>query len=215
MERGVSIFFKYRRSWSLRLLRRLIFQLWGVATMTKAGRLTINALNPDDLQSVCELFKLSITDAFEHEGLAHLQDDIQKEVETKKRMAETSLDPQNTDTFFLIARIDGAIAGTISFAPCGEDIRVCTGNQLADVGELGSLYILPSFQGQGIGSALIKELVACLKSRGMEEFCLDSGYKRAQRRWLRKFGAPCTVVKDYWGPDSVHMVWLCKVSDYC
>jgi hypothetical protein len=22
------------------------------------------------------------------------------------------------------------------------------------------------------------------------------------------------VVKDYWGPDYDHMIWLCKVSDF-
>jgi GNAT superfamily N-acetyltransferase len=82
------------------------------------------------------------------------------------------------------------------------------------VGELGSLYVLPSYQGLGVGSTLIKELMAYLSKQGIEQFCLDSGYQRAQVKWLRKFGEPYKVVKDYWGPDSVHMVWLCKVSDY-
>ncbi|MNC76709.1 hypothetical protein D3C75_1284870 [compost metagenome] len=71
---------------------------------------------------------------------------------------------------------------------------------------------MPEYQGQGIGSALIAELMAFLRKQGIAEFCLDSGYRRAQTRWLRKFGEPYAVVKDYWGPDSVHMVWLCTVS---
>ncbi|KWX73906.1 GNAT family N-acetyltransferase [Paenibacillus jilunlii] len=182
--------------------------------MTKPGRLTIHPLTQDDIQSVYGLFEESISDAFAQEGLASLQDDIQSEVDNKQQMAASALDPEHSDTYFLVAKLDGKVAGTISFAPCGEDIRSCTEHQLDDVGELGSLYILPSCQGQGIGSALIRELMAYLKSRGIEEFCLDSGYKRAQQRWLRKFGEPHTVVKDYWGPDSVHMVWLCKVRDY-
>jgi GNAT superfamily N-acetyltransferase len=82
------------------------------------------------------------------------------------------------------------------------------------VGELGSLYVLPSYQGQGVGSALIKGMAISLKKQGIDQFCLDSGYKRAQKRWLRKFGEPYKTVKDYWGPDSVHMVWLCKINDY-
>ncbi|AET61223.1 acetyltransferase [Paenibacillus terrae HPL-003] len=182
--------------------------------MTKAHQLSINTLTQDDIQSVCQLFKYSISDAFKKEGLGHLQDDIQKEVENKKQMANASLNPVNSDTYFLVAKIAGAVVGTISFAPCGEDIRSCTGNQLNDVGELGSLYVLPSYQGQGVGSALIKELMAYLRKQGIDQFCLDSGYKRAQTRWLRKFGEPYKAVKDYWGPDSVHMVWFCKVSDY-
>nr|WP_313640695.1 GNAT family N-acetyltransferase [Paenibacillus sp.] len=31
------------------------------------------------------------------------------------------------------------------------------------LGELGSLYVVPSYQGQGIGSALIKEMMNFLK----------------------------------------------------
>ena len=89
---------------------------------------------------------------------------------------------------------------------------MCTGHQLDAVGELGSLYILPEYQGQGIGSALIGELLEFLREQGIDRFCLDSGYQRAQRRWLQKFGEPYITVKDYWGPDSVHMVWLCTVS---
>ena len=162
--------------------------------------------------AVSGLFKNSITDAFEHEGLGHLLSDIQQEVESKIRMAETSLNPQNSDTYFWVAKIEGAVAGTVSYAPCGEDIRTCTGNHLDDVGELGSLYILPGYQGQGIGSALIEAVRVFLREQGIDQFCLDSGYRRAQTRWLRKFGEPFTVVKDYWGPDSVHMVWLCNVS---
>ncbi|KWX79522.1 GCN5 family acetyltransferase [Paenibacillus riograndensis] len=182
--------------------------------MTKPGRLTIHPLTPDDIQSVYELFEESISDAFAQEGLAHLQDDIQSEVDNKQQKAASALDPEYSNTYFLVAKLDGKVVGTISLSPCGEAIRTCTGNQLDDIGELGSLYILPSCQGQGIGSALIKAMLAYLKGRGIEEFCLDSGYKRAQQRWLRKFGEPYTVVKDYWGPDSVHMVWLCKVRDY-
>ncbi|WP_379153293.1 GNAT family N-acetyltransferase [Paenibacillus sp. sgz5001063] len=182
--------------------------------MTKLGKLSISTLTPEDIQPVIQLFTCSISDAFEQEGLAYLQEDIHNEVEKKKLMAEASLDSRNTSPYFLVAKIDGVIVGTISFAPCGEDIRSCTGNQLDDVGELGSLYIMPNYQGQGVGSALIKELMAYLRQQGIEQFCLDSGYTRAQARWLRKFGVPYRTVKDYWGPDSVHMVWLCKVSEF-
>ncbi|OKP80027.1 GCN5 family acetyltransferase [Paenibacillus sp. P3E] len=182
--------------------------------MTEVSQLSINSLTQDNIQSVLQLFKASISDAFEQEGLGHLQEDIQHEVEKKKLMAEASLDSKHSDPYFLVAQLDGAVVGTISFAPCGEDIQSCTGHQLDDVGELGSLYILPRYQGQGVGSALIKELMAYLRKQGLDQFCLDSGYTRAQTRWLQKFGEPYITVKDYWGPDSVHMVWLCKVSDF-
>jgi len=64
-----------------------------------------------------------------------------------------------------------------------------------------------------VGSALINAMVAHLYKQGLDQFCLDSGYKRAQKRWLRKFGEPYKVVKDYWGPDIDNMIWLCKVIE--
>lgn len=179
--------------------------------MTAANSLSICPVVLDDTESLARLYELTIPDAFEREGLGHLQSDILQEIKGKMLLVKGCLDPQNTDSYFWVARIDGNIVGTISYAPCGEDIRVCTGNRLNAVGELGSLYILPEFQGQGIGSALIEEVLAFLRQQGIGQFCLDSGYRRAQARWLRKFGEPYAVVKDYWGPDSVHMVWLCNV----
>lgn len=180
--------------------------------VTEAGQLSIAPLTRHDVTSVTNLYRHSIKVAFEGEGLGHLDSDIQQEIESKIRMVNNSLNPQNSDTYFWVAQMDGKVVGTISYAPCGEDIRVCTGNKLDAVGELGSLYVLPDYQGQGIASALIAELVIFLRQLGITEFCLDSGYRRAQTKWLQKFGTPYAVVRDYWGPDSVHMVWLCPVN---
>ncbi|MRN57270.1 GNAT family N-acetyltransferase [Paenibacillus monticola] len=178
--------------------------------MNKDDKLTIGNLTQADTLSVNQLFEASITDAFEKEGLGHFQDDIQQEIENKKRLVERALDPTTMDTYFLLAKINEVVVGTISYRPCGEDIRICTENELDDVGELGSLYVLPSYQSQGVGSSLIKGMLASLKKQGVDRFCLDSGYKRAQERWLRKFGEPYKTVEDYWGPGSIHMVWLCN-----
>jgi len=85
---------------------------------------------------------------------------------------------------------------------------------LTDIGELGSIYVLPHLQGLGIGSALIQAMVNELNDRGIDHFSLDSGYKEAQCRWIRKFGEPYLVAKDYWGPGKDHMIWLCQVKDF-
>lgn len=63
-------------------------------------------------------------------------------------------------------------------------------------------------------SALIHAMIAHLAEQGVDRFCLDSGYKRAQKMWLRKFGAPYMVVQDYWGPGSDHLIWLRNVVDF-
>ncbi|QKS59101.1 hypothetical protein HUB98_24795 [Paenibacillus barcinonensis] len=54
---------------------------------------------------------------------------------------------------------------------------------------------MPELHGQGIASAWIIALVIELK-------------------WRREFGESYTVVNDYWGEGTDHMVWLCEVQDF-
>ncbi|WP_081954130.1 GNAT family N-acetyltransferase [Paenibacillus sp. FSL R5-0345] len=182
--------------------------------MNETNQCTIAVLTMADYETTCQMFEESISDAFNKEGIGHLQEDIQSEIDDKKKKALSSLDQANSDTCFFIAKINGTVVGTISYGLCGEAIQICAEHQLDHLGELGSLYVVPRFQGQGIGSVLIKEMMTFLNEQGIEQFCLDSGYQRAQIKWQRKFGKPYKVVKDYWGPDSAHMVWLCNVSDH-
>ena len=76
---------------------------------------------------------------------------------------------------------------------------------------MGSIFVLPEYQGQGIGSALIDHLLAYLKQEGIKEFCLDSGYEQAQKTWTRKFGKPYAIAKDHWAPGVDNMVWKCSL----
>lgn len=168
----------------------------------------------DDFSSTCTVFELSIRDAFERDGLGHLKEDIKKEIEEKKNLLTYSLVNPDSDVHFFAAKLGGNVIGTISFGPCGDDIKIVTNNELADVGELGSLYVLPQFQRSGIGSALITAMINHLNKQGIEQFCLDSGYKQAQQIWLKKFGTPYAIAQDYWGEGYDHMVWLCSVRDF-
>lgn len=166
-----------------------------------------------DKKSAYQVFETSIPDAFAKEGTDFLKEVLEREIMHKRHLFSEAIDIPDSSTYFLIAKVNENVIGTISFGTCGEDIKKCTENRLHSVGELGSLFVLPSYQGQGIGSALINAMVNHLFQQGVDYFCLDSGYKRAQKRWLRKFGVPYKVVKDYWAPDYDHMIWLCKVRD--
>ena len=180
----------------------------------------IQPLNSTDVEGAYLVFERSITEAFNQEGLSSLQDDIKDEIEHKKLLLQSTLLPDkssesnDTGSFFLLAKRGNSVVGTISYAPCGEEIRILSENQLNHIGELGSLYILPEVQGQGIGSMLIQALATELQKRGIKQFCLDSGYRTAQKKWQRKFGEPYTVARNYWGEGTDHMVWLCDVEDF-
>ncbi|MGZ7443053.1 GNAT family N-acetyltransferase [Paenibacillus sp. TH7-28] len=177
--------------------------------------ITVTSLSRGNREAACRVFELAIPDAFAREGLGHLKEDIRGEIGHKQKLLDAALASADADVKFLIAKVGREVVGTISFGPCGEEIRQCTtANELNDVGELGSLYVLPSYQDRGVGSALIREMLTLLAGQGVGRFCLDSGYRRAQQKWLRKFGQPYKVAKDYWGPGQDHMIWLCDVRDF-
>jgi len=171
-------------------------------------------IKPDipDLESAYTVFEQSITLAFEEEGIS--PEETSQDIAHKKALLLKSVTDTSSDYIFMVAKLDDIVIGTISYGPCSHEIGVCTNNELDDVGELGSLYVLPEYQGQGVGSALINAMLKHLHSMGVEQFCLDCGLKAAQQRWLRKFGAPYKVAKDYWGEGSDHIVWLCNVKDF-
>lgn len=167
-----------------------------------------------DAASAYAVFEAAIAHAFEKDGLGHLKEDILGEIEQKKLLLASCLDHPDGSLVFLVAKLGDRVIGTISFGPCGSDISRCTRRRLDAVGELGSLYVLPEYQGRGVGSTLIHAMVRRLHEAGVEQFCLDSGYMQAQKRWLKKFGKPYVIAENYWGEGRPHMVWLCNVADY-
>lgn len=179
-----------------------------------------------DELSVCRVFEQAIADAFAKEGLSDSEDDIAYEISHKSARLRAALDAAEAEDreaerssrgvpdqpFFLIAERGGEAVGAISFGLCSEFIRELSEGRLNGVGELGSLYIRPDDQNRGIGSRLIGAMMQELRARGIESFCLDSGYGRAQKRWRRKFGEPYIWAEDYWGPGAHHAVWHCRAD---
>jgi GNAT superfamily N-acetyltransferase len=73
--------------------------------------------------------------------------------------------------------------------------------------------VSPGYQKKGIGNLLLQEMYRTLQYIGVEEFCLDSGYRSAQAIWRGKFGEPDYVMKDYWGDGFHHMIWKLNVNN--
>lgn len=191
--------------------------------MEENRNLMIRRPNIEDQASACRMFAASITDAFAQEGLADAAEDIAYEIAHKSDLLRVAIEQSSSTSrsfgvpavaFFLIAEREGEVAGTISFGPRGDKIQELAGEELNGVGELGSLYVHPNAQNQGIGSKLIAAMVKEMRNRGVETFCLDSGYGKAQERWRRKFGEPYIFAKDYWDAGAHHAIWSCRVEDH-
>jgi len=182
--------------------------------MTRSNaRVLIQQLSVRDRESTKALYSSCIPLAFELEGLSNLQSVISEEIIFKHRLIDESLDSKTSSTLFYVAKINDDVIGAISLGPCGKEILDCTKNEWADLKELGSLYVVNLFQNQGIGSLLIQSVITELNKRGVKDFCLDSGYQHAQKKWIRKFGYPTMIVKDYWGKGLDHMLWKINLNE--
>lgn len=162
---------------------------------------------------ICRVYKEAIGGAFAEMGLGDRIEDIRAEVAYKQSLIRKYLEGRLEGWQFLVAVSNNSVVGTISFGPCGNEIKALTDESFPAEGELGGLYVLPATQNIGIGSTLITVMLSLLAKEGIRRFALDSGYRQAQHRWVRKFGQPYLIAKDFWGEGSDHMVWLCQIGN--
>ncbi|PQD93640.1 GNAT family N-acetyltransferase [Pradoshia eiseniae] len=167
----------------------------------------------EDIKQINEFFETVITDTFNKEGIGEKADDIQDEIEIKKKYIVSDMESNGEERFFLIALNDGKIIGSIEYGPVSNLIRRCTNNVYIGLIEVGTVFVHPDFQRKGVGNLLLEAMYSVIRKKGIGEFCLDSGYTRAQMIWKKKFGEPDYLLKDYWGEGNDHMIWRINVSD--
>lgn len=104
------------------------------------------------------------------------------------------------------------MVGTIEHGKANETIVACGDAYLSSLQEIGTVFIHPDFQGKGIGKALLAAMILLLKEKGEVKYCLDSGYKTAQKVWSHLLGTPKYILKDFWGPELDHFVWEVEIK---
>lgn len=166
----------------------------------------------EDMAELYQFFRTVITDTFAREGLAGLIDDIEAEIDSKKNYLHSDFDSQGEKRYFLIALVEDKIIGTIEYGSASEVIQEYTNGKIGNLVEVGTVFVHPEYQRQGVGNKLLAEMLHTLKTRGIIEFCLDSGYKNAQTIWIKKFGEPDYLLKDYWGHGQNHMIWKISIE---
>ncbi|MEK5442900.1 MULTISPECIES: GNAT family N-acetyltransferase [unclassified Fredinandcohnia] len=164
----------------------------------------------EDKDELHRFFKDVIMDTFSKEGIAHLTKDIVEEIETKKSYLQSDFTSAGKNRYFLLATYENTIVGTIEYGTVSR--LICkTHHAYCDLVEVGTVFVHPNYQKQGIGTRLLQSIFTILRDRKIEEFCLDSGYKNAQKYWKNKFGKPDVILKDYWGKNFDHMIWKIQV----
>jgi GNAT superfamily N-acetyltransferase len=167
----------------------------------------------EDIELTNNFFRIVIEDTFERNGIADLRDMIKEEIENKRLFLNEDIESDGKYRYFLIAKEGSKIVGSIAYGPSNGLIVSCTSGDLKEVVEIGTVFVHPDYQRNGIGSRMLNMVVKELEKKGIKEFCLDSGYTIAQKIWVKKFGMPQYHLKDYWGENADHMIWRIKVED--
>jgi GNAT superfamily N-acetyltransferase len=178
--------------------------------------LQVNIRRPttEDREQLNDFFRTVIIDTFIKEGIGNQLNDINEEIEVKERYLTSDFESNGEERYFLIAFYGDKIIGSIEYGLANEIITKCTNNSYERLVEVGTVFVHPDYQRNGVGNLLLKAMYETLRNNGIEEFCLDSGYKSAQLIWRKKFGEPDFLLKDYWGKNFDHMIWRVKISEH-
>ncbi len=166
-----------------------------------------------DREAMKQFFTLVLTDTYRKEGLIDRVPEMEKEIQDKENLAQEDFESNGEKRYFLIALDNEKIVGTIEYGPTSQLVIECTDGELNGVIEVGTVFVHPDYQKQGIGTLLLNMIYLTFLNRNIKEFCLDSGFPRAQKVWKKKFGAPAYMLKDFWGAGFHHMVWRKLISD--
>ncbi len=177
------------------------------------GSIEIRRPKIEDTPKLHTFFRKVITDTFASEGIPDLLDDIEREIESKKTYLKNDFDSNGKNRYFLIALDKNKIIGTIEHGPASELIYHSTDRSWKKLQEIGTVFVHPDHQRQGIGTLLLNVMFLTLLTKEIKEFCLDSGYTNAQKIWTKKFGDPDYLLKDYWDEGYHHMIWRKYTED--
>lgn len=166
----------------------------------------------EDVEEIRHLFTQTITDAFRQDGIDDASG-LREEIEKQMQFLKQDFESEGKEAYFLLAKIDGKIAGTIAYKEANEKIKKNIQTDLSNVPEIASVYVLPKLQGKGIGALLFNAILVTLLHKKVDGICLDGGYKKSQKYWTKKLGDPSVTLKDYWGKGFDHLIWLRKLSD--
>lgn len=167
----------------------------------------------EDIQELNQFFRIVITDTFNKEGIGDRLEGINNQIEIKEKYLINDFETNGEKRYFLIALNKEKVIGSIEYGPARGLISNCTINDLKGLTEIGTVFVHPDYQKMGIGNLLLKKMYFTLQDKGIEEFCLESGYISAQKIWKKKFGEPDYLLNDYWEKGNDHMIWKIKVSD--
>lgn len=173
----------------------------------------IDIADPSDQDEIRQILATTIRDTFEQEKIIlAYPNEIEDEIKSVFSTFLDSLPRPQKATGFWVARIDGRIVGTAALGTPNEIIRNHFEQELWQLPELKSVYVLPNFQRLGLGKTLFQTCLENLRRNQVDEFFLAGGYSGSIVYWEKILGLPSLVLKDHWGPQQDHTIWRCQVD---
>ncbi|MCJ8008848.1 GNAT family N-acetyltransferase [Lederbergia wuyishanensis] len=156
-----------------------------------------------DLVELNQLFKSCLTDLVIREKKEFKL--IDDEVDRLNYIVQDSF--LNSELHFYVTEMDNHIVGSIALTKPNPFITenistIQTGYEVACV------YIHPSFQRQGIGKFMFKQIKKELARLGQVKYYLDAGFQSSQQYWRQVLGEPSLILEDYWGKGEHHLIWV-------
>nr|WP_215113870.1 GNAT family N-acetyltransferase [Exiguobacterium sp. s63] len=171
--------------------------------------MNFRALEQSDVKSLQRLFMESLSELIRRERFEDA-DLLDEEV---ARLNTTIQDHFDDDTVHLyVVEEDGTIVGAGALLPPNEIISGHLELE-RDAIELGSVYVTPDMQRQGVGQYVLSEMRREMLAQKRHVFYLDAGFPSAQTYWQKRLGAPTLVLEHYWGPGAPHMIWRIDLKD--
>ncbi len=161
----------------------------------------------DDLAEADAFFDRMIPLSYEENGIIGFDEDMVEEIAIKKMKLRRDLASEGKDYHFLLAMMDGRIVGTMCYGPSNDLLNKTTEQRTRDTKEIGCLLILKEYQGRSIAMELARASTEAMRDAGYTRCCLDCGYKKAQKMWINKLGAPHYCLENYWQNGIDHYVW--------
>jgi [ribosomal protein S18]-alanine N-acetyltransferase len=108
--------------------------------------------------------------------------------------------------YYIVAEADGVIVGYAGLSTAG-----------GDQGDVQTIAVRPDRQGEGIGMALLAELIRVAESRGCRELFLDvrADNARAQRLYRRTGFTDIGVRRGYYQPSGADAIVMCLRLPWC
>lgn len=178
--------------------------------------LSIKKLKAENIPKVLEI----ITEAFhqsyilEFPNIPNFQQILDEEIIHQQKRLESF--QKSGEPSFLVAKYEGKIVGTIAYGKPEDTMlegvkRLNPGNKaIPSLVEIKSLYVKPTLQRQGVGSALLQELFKEIHKTSHTHIAAFTGFSSGKAFWEKHFGEAAVVLEQYDGEETL-WVWIKEI----